>query len=108
MNLVYDYPGIPREESNIEFRGVVLYHFLHPAGAIITEIEETTPDDVMTELGETVTEWARLYGVNGWKVDRDQYCRWLTESGKKAWRIESAIGFYGIVIAESVAQISEK
>jgi hypothetical protein len=66
MHLVYDYPGIPREESNIEFRGVALYNFVHPAGAIITDIEETTPDDVMTELGGTVTKWARLYGVNGW------------------------------------------
>jgi hypothetical protein len=80
MHLVYDYPGIPREESNIEFRGVALYSFVHPSGAIITDIEQTTLDAVIKDLGETVTEWARLYGVNGWKVDRDQYCRWLAES----------------------------
>jgi hypothetical protein len=64
MHLAYDYPGIAREESNIEFRGVALYHFVHPAGAIIADIEETTPEDIVTELGETVTETRTSDGVD--------------------------------------------
>jgi hypothetical protein len=36
LNLVYDYVGRPRMLSNIRFSQVVLYHFEHPTGAIIT------------------------------------------------------------------------
>jgi hypothetical protein len=50
-------------------------------------------------------EWARMGGLTGWRTSFDQYAQWLVDENKKAWRIESAIGFYGIVIAGWVGQL---
>ena len=44
-------------------------------------------------------------GLTGWRTSFDQYAQWLVDENKKAWRIESAIGFYGIVIAGWVGQL---
>jgi hypothetical protein len=105
LNLVYDYAGEALQTSRIRFTQVVLYDFEHPAGAIITDIEEASIAEIMGELSSRIVEWARLYGLRGWRTDVDQYEQWLLSENKKAWRIGSAIGFYGVVIAGAVEQI---
>jgi hypothetical protein len=105
LNLVYDYAGRPRRESTIQYSQVMLYHFEHPTSAIITHIEEIPLAEILEELRTQIIDWARMHGVTGWRTDFDQYSQWLVGENKKAWRIESAIGFYGIVIAGSVEQI---
>jgi hypothetical protein len=102
LNLVYDNPDRERVESHIEFRGVVLYHFVHTGGAVFTDIGESDLDDALAEYGPAIQEWARLYGPTGRRSDLREYAKWLAQGHMKAWRIESAIGFYGVVIGESV------
>jgi hypothetical protein len=54
---------------------VALHHFEHPAGAIITDIEEVSVAEVVQELRARIVEWARRYGLTGWKTDIDQYAQ---------------------------------
>jgi hypothetical protein len=106
LHLVYDYAGKPRDESYIEFANVSLYHFVHTGGAIVTDVEETSLDDLLEELSESLPKWHVAQGLSGWRSSPEQYRQYLDERHCKAWRIESAIGFYGIVFAESVAQVT--
>jgi hypothetical protein len=50
LDLVFDYAGKPREESQIEFSDVALYNFTHTGGAIITDIEEASSGDLLGEV----------------------------------------------------------
>jgi hypothetical protein len=56
LDLVYDYAGRPKDESQIEFSDVALYNFTHTGGAIVTGIEEISLDDLMRK-------WVRLWSV---------------------------------------------
>ncbi len=104
LNLVYGYPGSETDESIITFEEVALYNFIHTAGAIITDIEEESLNDFLSGLADEITEWFRLYSVRYWKKSGfEGYVAGLVQSGFKVWRIESAIGFYGFVVAKRVA-----
>jgi hypothetical protein len=106
LDLVFDYAGKPREESQIEFSDVALYNFTHTGGAIITDIEEASPGDLLAEVGDTLTVWNKQHGVSGWRESLASYRASLESAGLKAWRIGSAIGFYGFVVAGSVRQVT--
>jgi len=105
LDLVYDYAGRPKDESQIEFSDVALYNFTHTGGAIVTDIEETSLDDLMKEVGSSVVSWHHQHGLTGWRDNLENYRSTLESAGQKAWRIESAIGFYGFVVARSVHQV---
>ena len=105
LHLVYDYPGQAKEESSIEFSGVVAYHFVHTGGAIITDLEELPLGDLLLQFGDRLDEWWRQHGgYYLWDDDRERYRAKLEENGYRAWTIDSAIGFEGFVIAKAVAQ----
>lgn len=106
LHLVFDYAGKPKEESSIEFSGVALYHFTHTGGAIITNIEETRLVDLFNEMGSTLLGWHRQHGIAGWRDTLENYRASLESAGLKAWRIDSAIGFGGFVVAQSVCQVA--
>ena len=106
LDLVYDYPGKPKEESQIEFADVALYNFTHTGGAIITHIEESGLSDLFREVGASLTDWNHQHGVTGWRDNLENYRKSLESSGHKAWRVVSAIGFYGFVVAQSVHQVA--
>ena len=102
FHLVYGYPEEETDESHIKFSNVALYNFSHTTSAIITDIEEIEISDLMQESGNEITEWNRMHGVRFWKDDLQNYNLQLQAEGYKAWRIVSAIGFYGFVIAKTV------
>jgi hypothetical protein len=106
LDLVYDYDGKPKEESQIEFADVALYNFTHTGGAIITDIDETSLTDLLSEVGESLSAWNQQHGVTGWRDNLESYRKGLESAGHKAWRVVSAIGFYGFVVARSVHQVA--
>lgn len=106
LDLVYDYAGLPTEESQIGFSDVALYNFTHTGGAIITDIEETSLHDLLSEVGASLSAWNQQYGVSGWRDNLDNYRRSLESTGHRAWRIISAIGFHGFVVARSIHQVA--
>jgi hypothetical protein len=102
LHLVFDYPGKPKEKSNIRFTGVTLYNFVHTSGAIIIDIEDWPVADFIRETGDKLTEWNHWYGLRGWKDSLSNYGAMLQSEGYKVWSITSAIGFYGFVVAKEV------
>jgi hypothetical protein len=106
LHLVYDYAGKPREESQIQFMDVALYNFLHTGGAIVTGIEEASLDELLGEVATSLMDWHRQQGVAGWRDNLENYRGSLAAAGHKAWRIDSAIGFHGFVVARSVHQVA--
>lgn len=106
LHLVYDYAGKPKEESEIEFSDVALYNFTHTGGAIITDIEETSLGDLLSEVGASLPDWSRHHGLAGWRDNLANYQGALESTGNKAWRVSSAIGFYGFIVARSVREVA--
>lgn len=103
LDLVYNYPGQPVRESQIQFHGVKLYHFVHTAGAIISDIDQVSLAWVFSEYEASITTWAKDQGVADWQSSTQQLLEEWAALSLKAWCIESAIGFKGFVIATSIA-----
>src|SRR5687768_702261 len=87
LDVVYDYAGKSKEESQIEFADVALYNFTHTGSAVITDIDETSLSDLLSEVGETLREWHRQHGVTGWRDNLENYRKDLESAGHKAWRV---------------------
>jgi hypothetical protein len=102
LDLVYDYPQQPKRESMIRFEGVRLYHFVHSAVAIITDIDEEPLAEVLKEHATEIESWAVQQGVNDWRSGIAELISTYSEQGLRAWTINSAIGFVGFVIASAV------
>ena len=107
LDLVYDYPGHPKENSTIEFRGVTLYLFLHSAGAIITDITPRPISDIVSEYSEAITQMSKS-GIFGWSKSLSDYQEYLEKGGYTGWGIYSAIGFDGFVFGKEVRQKIEE
>lgn len=102
FDLVYGYPESETDQSIIKFTGVALYNFIHTNNAIVTDIYEVPIPELFQEIGTSATEWNRMHSIKGFEGDIEQYTTHLQSSGCKAWCIESAIGFYGFVVAKAV------
>ena len=102
FNLVYGYPGEETDDSQINFFGVALYHFINSHGTIITDIEEVPLEAHILSMATELAEWRRMYGVKYWESDISSYINKLNSMGLRAWEITSAIGFYGFIIAKEV------
>ncbi|HZL14339.1 MAG TPA: hypothetical protein VFC85_09385 [Verrucomicrobiae bacterium] len=104
LDLVYDYPNSPKDESKIEFSEVVAYNFIHSGGAIILDITETPLSKISKEVEIDLINYAHQFGgtiikfQNGLELNKAM----LEKEGYKLWTIWSAIGFGGIIIAKSV------
>jgi hypothetical protein len=102
LELVYDYPGEERQESRIEFSAVACYSFDHTCGAIITDIEEVDVATLAKEEEQKLVSFAHRRGLKYWKTDISDYIATLRKEQLRGWRIGSAIGFSGFVIARSI------
>lgn len=107
LDLIYDYPGQPIQESQIEFTGVSLYHFVHTGAAIIVDISPTPIATILSKYGSKISDWAGKIGLPDWPGNLPGYEKKLQDSGVSGWIIESAVGFYGFVICAEVKQKSE-
>ena len=102
LDLVYDYPGHSHERSLIEFADVACYRFVHSEGAIITDINEVPLDALVKQEEAFLTATAAAQGLSFWTVNLETYCEQLTKERYRAWRIDSAVGFTGFVIAKQL------
>jgi hypothetical protein len=102
LDLVYDHAGSEKEESRIQFSDVACYSFEHTTGAIITDIEELDVAILAKEEEHKLLTFSRQHGLTFWKTNISDYIATLQKEGLKGWRIGSAIGFGGFVIARSV------
>jgi hypothetical protein len=108
LHLVWNYEGMPRETSQIRFADVAAYLFVHTGGAIVTHIESVPIAEILGEFGDQLAEWRRRNGgYLHWDDDRARYAEALVQRHYRAWRIESAIGFEGFVIAKTVQQVPD-
>jgi hypothetical protein len=107
LHLVYDYPGATEKDSHIEFFDVLCYHFIHTEGTIITDIEEEALPEFVKNEEEFLTSAATQHGLRLWHSDAADYLRRLEEGGYHAWRLESAIGFSGFVVARTVQELEK-
>lgn len=103
LNLEYDYPDQEKHRSFIQFHEVALYSFIHTDGAIILDIEQVSVAELVMANSAVISEWSRKYSVRFWQGDLEESSATLVNGGYQAWIIESAIGFYGFVIAKSVS-----
>jgi hypothetical protein len=104
LHLVYDYPGATERDSHIEFTDVVCYHFVHTEGTILTDIDEESLRDFVKREEEFLAAAATRDGLRLWHNDAGDYLRRLEDGGYHAWRLESAIGFSGFVVARTVGE----
>ena len=107
LNLVYDYPGDPKQESQIEFSDVACHHFVHTDGAIITDIEEKPLNELVKDEEVFLTAAVAENGNRFWQSDASHFVGRLAAEGYRAWRLDSAIGFTGFVIAKAMLQKEE-
>ena len=103
LYLVYGYPHNETDQSIITFSSVILYNFEHTNNAIITDIYEVPIPELIEEIGPTIREWNRMYGVKQFNESIEQYTNFLQSEHYIAWCIESAIGFNGFIIAKGVS-----
>ncbi len=104
LHLAYDYPGSAEKDSRIEFTDVACYHFSHTEGAIITDIAEEPLREFIKKEEEFLASAAAQDGLRFWRSDASDYLRQLEEDGYHAWRLESAIGFSGFIVAQAVRE----
>ncbi len=105
LHLEFAPPGLPRQESTIEFSDVAAYQFIHTGGAIIADIREVPLADLLRDIGESLAEcWREHGGYVHWNDDREAYRASLEAKGYRAWNLTSAVGFAGFVIARKIAQ----
>ena len=104
FDLVFRAPDSDWFDSRITFSDVVCYRFTHPSAAIITEIDEVELQSLVSEEASDLTNMASHYGLTHWRRGGSiaDYTDALQRELMRAWRIESAIGFEGFVIAKNV------
>ena len=105
FHLVNGYLGAETEVSRIVFTEVTLYNFIHTDNAIITDIYEVNPSGLIEEISSEVIEWNRMHRIKLWENNSKEYGGKLESLGYRAWLIESAIGFYGFVIAQGMSNV---
>ena len=106
MTLAWDYPGESRPLSFVQFSGVVCYRFSQTGGARITAIEEMSTADVVRDEQEFIVSVARTDGLRFWNGTFSAFLRELDANRIKAYRIESAVGFSGFVLANDYKELS--
>ncbi|MDX2109038.1 MAG: hypothetical protein SFY80_02230 [Verrucomicrobiota bacterium] len=107
LHLVYDYPGATEIDSHIEFTDVVCYHFVHTEGTILTDIDEEPLRDFVKNEEGFLASSATQNGLRLWRTDSTDYLHRLEDGGYHAWRLGSAIGFSGFVVARTVGEKEE-
>ena len=93
------------DRSMIEFSGVAFYQFQHTAGAIIVDLAEVASREVILQNREMIEWCAQNIGVRDWPGNFEQYLEHIGSKDLRGWLVESAIGFYGCIVAKNVSQV---
>ena len=107
LNLVLDYPGRRKEVSHIEFTDVACYRFSHTGGAIITDISEEPVDSFVQKEEAYLLATATSQGLPFWQKDAASYLQYLQKEDYRVWRLDSAVGFSGFIVAKKVEEKPE-
>lgn len=99
IDLVSDMTPAPREAVLIRFFEVAVYHFVLTGGAIIVNIVDESPVNILRHPDQDLAKWAAQYGLTGYEGNTEEFLEKLIQQGCRAWRIESAIGMGGFIIA---------
>ena len=94
--------GPPFERTDIVFSGVEGYLFRDNLGGILFDVVEEPIEHVVAAFASDF-EWGTRYGWP-WasaSADRDP-CAYVREKSLRAYTVQSAIGFDGFVVAESM------
>ena len=102
FHLVYGYEGEETDESFISFDDVAFYDFVHIDNAIFTDIEEVSLKESLLKAKEGIEYKASQFGLRYWNGDFNEYSEALETQGYRSWYIESAIGFWGFIIAKGI------
>ena len=96
--------GSELERSTLmEFGGVESYRFLHTGGAIITYILKVPFMDAIRETGyDFVRDYRQHGGLSVACESNEEYGSHFANKGLHTWLIHSAIGFIGMVVAQSL------
>ena len=106
LHLNYEYPGVPRMESHIQFSDVACYEFIHTGHAIITDFDEVRIADALEGREKTMKKRCRqMGGYRFWDDNPRKYIANLEREGFRAWMLYADIGFEGFVIAKDVRSL---
>lgn len=95
------------EVSIIRFSEVIVYHFTHLGGAIITDIFETSFLDAAKETGFDLSGTQNKLGGLPFAAHDNLACQgYFAEHHFKTWLLISAIGFTGLIVAKNARQVS--
>jgi len=104
LDLIYDYPETPIKFSSIRFNEVIFYHFIHLGGTIITDIFKTSLKEALNENNIDLIKLSNFLG--GLKLhereDENSLILKIEKENYSTWAIESAIGFSGFVVCQSI------
>ena len=95
LYLGFGYPGKETDFSEITFTEVAIYHFVHTAYSIITDIENVPISSLFENEKENVQNWNRHFGVDIWKDDIETTVNYLEkilrEINNRNWTIRNTI-----------------
>ena len=106
LHLIWNYPPQEVLENHIQFAGVAAYYFNHTDGAIITDIEELPLREYLGLEEAFILRASKWTGLRYYSGDLERYRARLEAEGFKYWRLSSAIGFEGFVVARAAAEVS--
>jgi hypothetical protein len=93
----------PERCTLLEFGGVESYRFLHTGGAIITYILKVPFMDAIRETGyDFARDFCQHGGLSVACDSNEEYGLHFARQGLHTWLIQSAIGFIGMVVAQSL------
>ena len=105
LDLVFEYEGLPRQVSKIEFSSVVMHNFVQTGGVIITDIVEMSAEHFVGRQRSVLDDAAKWIGVGEWYGYDGDFVKRLEKAQLKIWEIYSAVGFKGFVVGGEVAQL---
>lgn len=98
--------GLPFEQTDVIFTGVVAYEFKFDAstGTIIFDIECVPAIDIYNDNLESIKAGIRYGWPGAWAADADAALRYFYDKAILGYRVDSACGLCGWILAQQEAR----
>jgi len=105
----FNHPEKPTEYTNVIFRGVEGYQFLHDAfGNIILGIDELSVEKLLETYKTSIADAYRTSGAPGtWAKDLISAPSVLNAQGVKAFELTASFGMWGWILAKEVEYVAQ-